>query len=92
MNQRETLCDYFDEDVVVRWSPTGKLVFGLVIESSENASDSDGEDSDDDDSHNSRNRHSSSGDKWRHLRPGFAKIALYPNGNTAVVKESKVGY
>ena len=84
MNSRQTLCDYFDEDVVIKWSPNGKLLFGLVIESSENATDS--EDSDDD----SEDRRASVGDKWRHLKPGFTKIALYPNGNTLVVNESKV--
>ena len=85
MNRRQTLCDYFDEDVVIKWSPNGKLVFGLVIESSENATDSEDSDDESDD-----NKKSSVAEKWRHLKPGFAKIALYPNGNTLVINESKV--
>ena len=84
MNRRETLCDYFDEDVVIKWSPNGKLLFGLVVESSENASDSEEEDSDDESDGHKCDRN------WRRLRPGFAKIAFYPNGNTRVLNESKV--
>ncbi|CAG2159902.1 unnamed protein product [Oppiella nova] len=88
--KREALCEYFDEDVVVkRCSSTGRLVFGLVVMSSENASDSEDSDSGDDDDDSTDAQGSTSGSKWRRVRPGFAKIALYPNGNTVVINESK---
>lgn len=86
MSKRETLCDYFDEDVVIRHSKSGRMVFGLVIESSENATDSEDEEEEED----SHSYESNSINKWKKLKPGFAKIACYPSGNTLVVNESKV--
>ncbi|CAG2120223.1 unnamed protein product, partial [Medioppia subpectinata] len=51
--------------------------------------------SDDDEDNDSRisgstaDRNSSDGHKWRRVKPGFARIALYPNGTTRVINESK---
>ncbi|XP_054155323.1 (E3-independent) E2 ubiquitin-conjugating enzyme-like isoform X2 [Oppia nitens] len=85
MLKRETLCEYFDEDVVVKRSSNGGLVFALVIESSENASDDEDSDVDSDSHYGS----SSMDNKWQQLKPGFAKVAVYPNGNTLVINETK---
>jgi hypothetical protein len=85
-NRKETLCDYFDEDVVVRHSKSGRIIFGLVIESSENASDSE----DDSLSDQSTDTETDTNYKWKKIKPGFTKIADYPFGNTVVINESKV--
>jgi hypothetical protein len=89
-NRKETLCDYFDEDVVVRHSKSGRIIFGLVIESSENASDSEDDSLSDQLSDQSTDSETDTNYKWKKIKPGFTKIANYPFGNTLVINESKV--
>lgn len=74
-SQASEICEYFDEDVVWRFGKNGKVELGIVTESCENASD-DESDSEDED--------------WKRLKPGFAKVAWHPLGNTQVINEKKV--
>lgn len=86
---RISLCDYFDEDLVIRIDKKGLRQLGLVIESSENASSDD--DDDDDDTDSDRDDDGSNHKYgWKRIKPGYAKVAWYPNGETQLVNEKKV--
>ncbi|KAI1291790.1 (E3-independent) E2 ubiquitin-conjugating enzyme [Halotydeus destructor] len=79
VQRKRFVCSFFDEDVVCRVDRTGKLEFGVVVESCENASSDDEETTD-----------SLLLCGIKRTRPGYAKIAWYPKGSTEVVEESKL--